>query len=185
MQIPTWHQKVFEHTWRHLIFRCAATKMSIQYIWQNNKQCQMKYLTLFFYFWHFAEWTKNQYQYQKQKNVSMYGNATEIGFFAARTHWDVCVVVSQGTVVISPHVWWDFSFQVTDPGLCAVFPGHVCSMESIYCVIAWCIVLRHWFEWFACGRQTIFASTSLFFQTHFYDQILCTEFGSTTVCIWM
>lgn len=38
----------------------------------------MKYLTLFIFFWHFAEWTKNQYQKQKK---SMYGNATEMGFF--------------------------------------------------------------------------------------------------------
>ena len=72
----------------------------------------------------------------KTKNDSMYGNATEMFFFCCSDalrclcggkpghgrHFTSCLV--------------KFFFQVTEPGLCAVFPGHVCSMESIYCVIA-------------------------------------------------
>ena len=81
MQIPTWHQKVFEHTWRHFVFRCVAKKNSmIRYM--ERYKATLNELHDNFTFLHLSAWTKNQYQ--KQRNDSMYGNATKVFFLLRR-----------------------------------------------------------------------------------------------------
>ena len=106
------------------------------------------------FFWHFAEWTKISIK-----------NATERVFFAARTHWEVCVV-NQGTVVISPHVWSSYRPRIvrgfSRPSL---FNGVDLLCHSLmYC--DWPLI------WMICMRPPCRRSTFLHLHNFFPNPLL-------------